>query len=264
MKRKGVVSLVVACCLLMSFQAVLAAPGTINAKSPVAFSAPVPEELVQSMTKFMNSLPRFYISGTANYDKIYQDNDKIQYSFDFDYYVKRPGEFQINLDGDLQKKQILFNGKNLTIYDEDKALYAVIDTPPTIDAALDMAANDYGMNLAILDVARSNFAGNLLQDVVKSVYVGKSNVGDIPCHHVAFAKKDRNIQVWIEDGEKPFLRKVVITYKGHPAMPTWIFEVTDWNLSPELPEGWSTFAVKPGMARTTFLKPSEKAIAETK
>ena len=116
MIQKGIVCLVFACCLLMSFQAVLAAPGTINAKSPVAFSAPVPEELVQSMTKFMNSLPRFYISGTANYDKIYQDNDKIQYSFEFDYYVKRPGEFQINLDGDLQKKHEISSEKGSSSY----------------------------------------------------------------------------------------------------------------------------------------------------
>ena len=258
------VGLVVVTCLLLTFQPVWAAPTTVNEKPPVSFSAPAPEELVLSMTKFMNSLPQFYLSGTASYDKVYQDNDKIQYLMDFDYYVKRPGEFQLNLDGDLQNKQILFNGKNLTIYDEDKALYAVIDTPPTIDAALDVATNEYGLSLALLDVARSDFAANLLQDVVKSAYVGKSSVGDIPCHSVAFAKKDRNIQVWIEDGDKPFLRKVVITYKNHPAMPTWIIEISDWNLAPVLPEGWSNFVVKPGMQKTTFLKPSEKQTATAK
>ena len=264
MKRKIVTGLIILVCAMLSFQSAWAAPETVNTKPPMSVTAPAPQELVQSMTKFLNSLPQFYISGTAYYDKVYQDNDKLQYSMDFDFYVKRPGEFQIDLDGDLMNKQILFNGKNLTIYDEDKALYAMIETPSTIDEALDVAANEYGLSLALLDVARSDFAANLLQDVVKSAYVGKSSVGDIPCHSVAFAKKDRNVQLWIEDGEKPFLRKVIITFKSSPAMPNWIVEISDWNLSPELPEGWSTFVVKPGMQKTTFLKPSEKQAAAAK
>ena len=264
MKHKFLAGVVAFVCLLTFFQPVWAAPETVNAKPPVVVSTPAPEELVLSMTKFMNSLPQFYISGSASYDKVYQDNNKLQYSFDFDYYVKRPGEFQINLEGDLQNKQILFNGKNLTVYDEDKAVYASIDTPPTIDAALDKAANEYGLSLAILDVARSDFASNLLKDVLKSAYVGMSKVGDIPCHSVAFAKSDRNFQLWIEDGERPFLRKVVITFKSNPAMPTWIVEISDWNLSPVLPEGWSTFVAKPGMQKIKFLKPSEKSAAAAK
>ena len=246
-------------CLVLLVQPVGAAPSTSG-----AVELPSPEKLVYSMTTYMKSLSQFYISGTASYDKVYQDNDKIQYLMDFDYYVKRPGEFQLNLDGDLQNKQILFNGKSLTIYDEDKAAYATVETPPTIDAALDMAEKEYGLSLALLDVARSDFADALLQDVVKSAYVGKSSVGDIPCHSVAFAKKDRNVQLWIEDGERPFLRKVVITFKSNPAMPSWIVEISDWNLAPVLPEGWSTFVAKPGMKKISFLKPSEKSAAAAK
>ena len=264
MKRKILAGVFVLVCLLMIFPSAWAAPETVNDKPPVSFSAPAPEELVLSMTKFMNSLPQFYVSGTANYDKVYQDNDKIQYSVDFDFYVKRPGEFQMDLEGQNQNKQILFNGKNLTIYDEDKAVYAVIETPPTIDAALDKAAKEYGLSLALLDVARSDFAATVLDDVIKSVYVGMANVGDIPCHSVAFAKKDRNVQLWIEDGDNPFLRKVVITFKNNPAMPTWIVEISDWNLSPELPDGWSTFVVKPGMKKIEFLKTADKPVPATK
>ena len=258
MKRKLIVGVFVLVCLTLFFQPAWTAPETVNAKPPVSVSAPAPEELVQNMTRFMNSLPQFYVSGTAYYDKVYQDNDKIQYSMDFDYYVKRPGEFQMDLEGLNQNKQILFNGKNLTMYDEDKAVYGVIDTPPTIDAALDKAAKEYGLSLGLLDVARSDFAATVLDDVVKSAYIGMMDVGDIPCHSVAFAKKDRNIQLWIEDGDKPFLRKVVITFKNNPAMPAWIVEISDWNLSPELPDGWSTFVVKPGMKKIEFLKTADK------
>jgi hypothetical protein len=258
MKQKLLTGLIIFICVACFFYPVLAAPDTVGAKPPAAVSDPTPADLVVAMTRFMNSLPQFYISGTANYDKVYQDNNKIQYAFDFDYYVKRPSEFQFDFVGDLHNKQILFNGKNLSIYDADNAVYAVIDTPSSIDGALDAAAKEYGLSLSILDVARSDFAANLLNDVVKSAYIGISKVGEIPCHTVVFTKSDRNFQLWIETGERPFLRKVIVTLKNNPAMPSWIVEVADWNLSPVLPDGWSTFVPKPGMKKIEFLKPSDK------
>jgi hypothetical protein len=258
MKPKNIVGLLALVCFSLIFQPAWAAPEAAAVKPAEAVSAPAPEDVALSMTKYMNSLPQFYISGEANYDKVYQDNDKIQFSFDFDFYVKRPGQFQLDIEGDVLNKQFLFNGKTLTVYDEDKAAYAVMETPPTIEEALDKAANEYGLTFAILNVARNDFAETLLQDVIQSVYVGKSQVGDISCHHVAFKKKDRNVQLWIEEGDKPFLRKVVITFKDNPAMPSWQVEITDWNLSPVLPEGWTTFVAKPGMKQIPFVKTSEK------
>lgn len=250
MKQKKVVSLFVCLCLCLMVQTVWAAPD--------------PEALIQSMTTYMKSLPQFYVAGQANYDQVYQNNNKIQYAVDFDYYVKRPGEFQLNLEGDVLHKQLLFNGKSLTIYDEDKAAYAVMETPSTIDEALDKALKEYGLSLALLDVARSNFGANILKDVQKSAYVGKSNVGNIVCHHVAFAKETMNLQLWIEEGDKPFLRKFLVTFKNNPAMPTWSAEISDWNLSPVLPDGWTAFVPKPGMKKIEFLKPSEKPTSAIK
>lgn len=269
MKQKFIIGLFAIVCLSQVFQPVWAASDQALIVKPLSASSttlsqPDPERLIRSMTAYMKALPQFYVSGEAYYDKVYQDNNKIQYSFDFDYYVKRPGEFQFNFEGDLHNKQILFNGKSITIYDEDKAVYAVMETPPTIDGALDKAAAEYGLSLAILDVARSDFGDNILKDVSKSAYVGLSNVGGILCHHVAFVKEAFNLQLWIETGDRPFIRKFVVTFKNNPAMPNWSAEITDWTLSPVLPNGWTTFVPKPGMKKIEFMKPSNQAAAPTK
>ncbi|HWR37969.1 MAG TPA: DUF2092 domain-containing protein [Patescibacteria group bacterium] len=258
MKQKIIVGLLALICVSMFFQPVWAAPETAEVKTPEPAAVSTQEKLVLSMTQFMNSLPQFYISGNASYDKVYPDYEKIMYSFDFDYYVKRPAGFQLNIEGDLQNKQLLFNGKTITVYDEDKAVYAVMETPATIETALDQAAQEYGLDFQLLDVARNDFGEDLLKDVIKSAYVGTSKIGDISCNHVVFTKKDRSIQLWIEAGDKPFLRKVVVNFKGNPAMPSWNIEITDWNLKPVLPEGWTTFVAKPGMKQIPFLKASER------
>ena len=270
MRHKIIVSLIFFALFCLMAQTVSAAPDQEATPKPFKFSiqsesATSPEALVHSMTTFMKALPQFYVAGQVDYDKIFPDNNKILYSFDFDYYVKRPGSFQLNLDGDEQNKQILFNGKTLTIYDADKAMYAVIESPSTlsIDEMLDKA-KEHKLMLALLDVGRSNFGDNLLKDVVKSAYVGLSSVGDISCHHVAFAKKDLSYQLWIEEGDKPFLRKFTVTLKTNPAMPSWTAEITDWNLAPVLPEGWTEFVPKAGMKKIEFLKPSTQPVSAAK
>ena len=269
MRHKIIASLLFSALFCLMAQTVSAAPDQ-EATKPFKFSiqketAASPEAIVNSMTTFMKALPQFYVAGQVSYDKVYQDNNKILYAFDFDYYVKRPGSFQLNLDGDEQNKQILFNGKTLTIYDADKAMYAVIESPSTltIDEVLDKA-KEHKLMLALLDVGRSNFGDNLLKDVVKSAYVGLSSVGDISCHHVAFTKQDISYQLWIEEGDKPFLRKFTVTLKTNPAMPSWTAEITDWNLAPVLPEGWTEFVPKAGMKKIEFLKPSNQPVSVAK
>ena len=267
MKQKIMVVMLAIVCLGLVVQPVWAATEQVAVKPAVtgttAAELPDPSRLVLAMTTYMKSLPQFYVSGEALYDKVYADNNKIQYAYDFDFYVKRPGQFQFNMEGDLQNKQFLFDGKTLTAYDEDKAVYAVIDVPGTIDGVLDKAAKEYGLEMAIFNIARSDFGDNLLKDVVKSAYVGPSSVGNIPCRHVAFVKEDLTMQLWIEEGDKPFLRKFLVTFKKDPAMPTASVEISDWTLSPVLPEGWTTFVPKPGMKKIEFMKPTKQPNSQT-
>lgn len=265
MKQKNIVVLLAVFCLVLVFQPAWAAPAADNlaVKAATATVDPDPERLVRSMTTYMKSLPQFYFSGQVLYDKVYEDNNKIQYMFDFDFYVKRPGQFQFNMEGDLQNKQVLYNGKSITIYDEDKAVYAVMEVPDTIDAALDKAAKEYGLEMAIFNVARSDFGDNMLADVVKSGYVGLSSVGEIPCRHVMIVKEKLTLQLWIEEGSTPILRKFLVTNKNHPATPSVSLEISDWTLSPVLPEGWTHFVPKPGMKKIEFMKPVKQPNAQT-
>lgn len=261
MKLKNIVGLIAIACLVLTVQPVMASPegdktSTVFLKEEKATD---PEALVQFMTDYIRSLPQFYICGEISYDKVYKDNNKIQYLAEFDFYVKRPNQFQFNANGDIQNKQVLYDGKTLTVYDANKAVYGVIETSSTIDETLNMAEKEYGIRLPVLDLARSEFGENILKDVTKSAYVGLSNVGGVPCRHVAFAKNELAIQLWIEDGPNPFPRKIVLNSKSNPAMPSWTCVVTDWSLSPKLPDGWTTFVPKDGMKKIEFLKPDDPA-----
>lgn len=260
MKLKFIVALIAVALAAFPMQPIFAAQeeGTAATISQTETRSKGAENLVISMTKYMNSLPELYVCGEINYDTVYKENNKIQYAAVFDYYVKRPGQFQFNANGDIQNKQVVFDGKTVTVYDANKNVYGMIEAPSTIDGTLDLALNEYGISLPILDLARSEFGENIIKNVKKSAYVGLSDVGGIACHHVALAKENLSIQLWIEVGEKPVPRKVLITSKNNPAMPNWSYVITDWTSTPKLYDGWTTFVPKPGMKKIDFLKTADR------
>jgi len=260
MKRKIIVALIALAVVAFPTQSLFAAQEMSNepAISQVETRSAGAENLVISMTTYMKSLPQFYVCGEINYDVVYKENNKIQYSGVFDYYVKRPGQFQFNAKGDIQNTQVIFDGQSVTVYDANKAVYGIIETPSTIDGTLDLALSEYGIRLPVLDLARSSFGDNILKDVKKSAYVGLSDVGGITCHHVALAKENLTIQLWIEAGETPIPRKVLITSKSNPAMPSWSCVISDWTPTPKLYDGWTTFVPKAGMKKIEFLKSSDR------
>lgn len=261
MKIKIIVGLIAMALAAFPMQSALAAQEE-GAKNSVVLQtetrSKVAENLIVSMTTYMKSLPQFYVCGEINYDVVYKENNKIQYSGIFDYYVERPGQFQFNAKGDIQNKQVIFDGKAVTVYDANKNVYGTIATPSTIDGTLDLALNEYGISLPILDLARNKFGDNIIKDTKKSAYVGLSDVGGIACNHVALAKENINIQLWIEASETPIPRKVLITSKSNPAMPNWSCVITDWTSSPKLYDGWTTFVPKTGMKKIEFIKASDR------
>jgi hypothetical protein len=59
---------------------------------------------------------------------------------------------------------------------------------------------------------------------------------------LAFDQKNIQWQIWIDAGEKPWIRKLIITEKKVPASPQWTAYFTDWNLSPQLADKLFAFA----------------------
>jgi hypothetical protein len=54
------------------------------------------------------------------------------------------------------------------------------------------------------------------------------------CDHLAFRGESVDWQVWIDRGENPLIRKIVITYKELPGEPQISARLDDWDIQPQL------------------------------
>jgi hypothetical protein len=215
------------------------------------------------MADFLKKQPQFSFKAEVTDDRVYAGGRKLQYGLDMEAFFQRPDKLRLNGNGDLEHKQLIHDGKALTLYDQDKNHYGVIEVGGDIDAALDKASREHGLHVGLAELGANRFAEHVQQGLSNALYVGVSKVRGVPCHHLAFDKEQVHYQVWIETGEKPLLCKVVATQKKLPLAPQWTAYFSDWNFSPPLAANLFTFIAPAGAQQVKFM-PVAKAEAPVK
>jgi hypothetical protein len=62
---------------------------------------------------------------------------------------------------------------------------------------------------------------------------GRGVVDGVQCEHLAFRNFDTDWQLWIETGDKPFPRKMVITSKTINSAPQYTVRIKSWKTDPQ-------------------------------
>ena len=233
------------------------APPAGKTTAPLVAMAPAPtvdpKQVLQQMCDFLKKQQQFSFKAEVTDDQVYAGGRKLQYGQEITASFRRPDKLRLDGNGDLESKLLIFDGKTLTLYDKNKNHYASIEVPGDIDAALDKANKEYGLQVGLAELGGNRLAEHANQGLTNSLYVGESQVRGVPCHHLAFDKKDVHYQLWIEAGDKPLLCKVVVTQKKLPGSPQWTAYLSDWNFSPQLADNLFVFTPPAGAQKIKFI-----------
>jgi hypothetical protein len=134
----------------------------------------------------------------------------------------------------------------VTVLDKEHNVYATIEAPGTIDATFDMLQDEYGVVLPLADLLYSDPYAVLMPGVTYGRYLGIHQAAGVACHHLAFSQETIEWQIWIDGGEKPLPRKLVISYVQEPGEPQYSATIRRWTLDAEVPEGLFTFEAPEG------------------
>lgn len=214
---------------------------------------PDPRQILQKMCDFLKSQQQFSYKAEIADDQVYYGGKKLQYEINMETFVRRPDRLRVNAEGDLVDKQFYFDGKSITLYDKDHNVYGALEVPADIESALEKASNDFGVRVALSDLASPNLWELLDKRIKHSLYVGLHKVRGVPCHHLSFDGDEVQFQVWIEVGDKPLPRKAVLTHKNLPGSPQWTAYLSDWNFSPQLNDNLFVFTPPQGAEKIKFV-----------
>lgn len=223
-----------------------------RAQAAATEKKPDPKAVLRQMCDYLKSLQQFSFHSEVADDQVYVGGKKLQYGIDMETYVKRPDMIRVNAVGDLVNKQFFLKGETLILYDRDKNAYATMQVPANIEGALDKAHKDYGLRVALTDLASPQLWEKISGKIEHSLYVGLHNVRGVYCHHLAFDGKDVQIQVWVDAGKKPLPLKVVFTYKKLEGEPQWTAYLSDWKTAPHLSNALFKFTPPTGIKKIKF------------
>ena len=200
-------------------------------------------KILKAMSDYMASQKSISLSFDTDIEVITPEIQKIQFASSGKLLLSRPDKLRASRTGGYADVELVFNGKTVSVLGKDLNAYAQADAPGTIDQLIDLLRNQYGLELPGADLLVSNPYEALMSDVVTAKHIGQGVIDGVECEHLAFRDQDTDWQIWIETGDHPIPRKLVITSKATAAAPQYTLLIKDWKTDME--PGSDAFAFEP-------------------
>src|SRR5262245_13190156 len=232
---------------------------TWAAWSPVAQAQPKGidpqgEKLLKRMSEYLASRQQFTLKAEVAFEAVLTSGQKLQYDSPATLVVSRPNKLHAHRKGDLANQEFFYDGKTLTLYNPRENLYATTAAPATLDEMLDFAREKLDIVAPATELLYKNAAEKMLKESTSGFVVGQSVVGGVKTSHLAFRGAEVDWQIWIEDGDKPLPRKLIISSKKVSGEPEFTVLMRNWDVAPKFTDQEFTFKPPKGAKKVEFLR----------
>lgn len=187
-------------------------------------------ELLSGMADYLAGLPGFKVRIAAGYDTVQESGEKIEFSEIRQITVSRPNLLRVEQQrSDGANDLLVFDGKEISVFDSDLGVYAKAPQPGSVDEAVVYFVRDLGMRLPLSAMLSTRLPEELSKRVKSIDYVEYTEILGPPAHHVAARGNTVDFQVWIADGERPLPLRIILTYKTEPGLPQFRALFLDWD-----------------------------------
>jgi hypothetical protein len=212
------------------------------------------DAILMRMAEFLAKTPRFSVNIQESYDTVQPSGQKIEFDETRQVTVSRPNGLRVEAahsDGD--KHVVLYDGKDITVFNPSQNVYAQVYKPGGIDAAVAYFLKDLNMRLPLAVLLVSRSPEELKRRTQSLDYVERTEIYGVPAHHLAGRTETVDYQVWVAEGTQPLPLRVVLTYKNAEGQPQFRAHFSDWNLSPEVQDSQFAFTPPEGARKISFL-----------
>ena len=200
-------------------------------------------EALKEMSNYLMTARTLEVKTVGTLDVVTQDEQRIQLDGTTLYKIRRPG-FVIDYDSDIKKRRFIYDGKTFTVYSPMLGFYASVPAPGTNKEVLNAIYKKFGIALPLEDLF--HWGNGEVEDrakLLQSAYqVGTATIDGVATDHYAFREADTDWQIWIQQGDQPLPRKLVIVDRTDPARPTFTSRLS-WRVNPTFSD--SDFAFVP-------------------
>jgi hypothetical protein len=188
-------------------------------------------DALRKMGEYLRTLDQFQVKAAITHEEVLLDSQKVQFAKKVDLVVDRPGHFRMQVKGDQHERLLVYDGKTFSIFAPRTKYYATVAAPPNIAELAKKLEDDFDLELPLVDLFRWGTGDALTSDITAAKNIGPSDCDGLTCQHYTFRQAGLDWQVWIQKGEFPLPRKIVLTTLTDEARPQYT-AVYNWNLAP--------------------------------
>ena len=251
--------------------ALAAEPSTEDADREKALAEAHAEDLKEALAElkltadFLAAQKSLYLEAALGYDVVQANGQKLEFGGSRKITMRRPDRVKAEAESrEGTEGTLFFDGKSISINLEEENAYVSVEKPGSLDAAFDYLAEDLGVPTPLADLLSSNFFTDIADRIVAGFIVGESRIGDAECIHVAFSTEDLDVQMWIEDSDRPLPHRFVITYREAEGSPQFWAQLMNWNLKPKTPDSLFVYTPPEGSERIPFTAAIREAVKDAK
>jgi hypothetical protein len=217
-------------------------------------SPPDARALLLGMADLLGKTQRLSVTVRASYDTLQTSGQKVEWNEVRTLTISRPDRLRIEGEkSNGARSLVVFNGKEITTFDEAARAYAQASQPGGVDETLVYFVRDLGMRLPLAVLFTSRAASALDRRVQSVAYVEKTGIFGAPAHHIIGRTDTVNFQLWISDGDQPLPQRIVLTYPAAAGQPEFRAQFSAWNLAAEPADALFTFTPPPGTSKIPFV-----------
>ena len=216
-----------------------AAPSTAAASDAAVERDPDAIKALEDMSAYLRTLKAIQVHATTSRDEVLVDGQNVTFSGTVDMIAERPNHLRSEVINDKQHRMYFDDGKTFSVWARAANYYATIPAPPTLRALADKLSDQYNLEMPLADLFYWGDSKST-ENIVGAIDLGASVVDGTTCEHYAFRQEGADWQVWIQQGDYPLPRKLVITTTTDPARPRFTSVIT-WNLAPSFNDAAFTF-----------------------
>jgi hypothetical protein len=200
--------------------------------------------ILKAMSDHLSQQQTLSLKFDSSIEVITPQIEKIQFTNSGEVLLQRPNHLRAHRVGGYSDAELVFDGETVSIYSKGLNAYGQAEMKGTVDELFEALRLGHAVAIPAADFLMSNPYEALIDDVLEAKHIGPAVIDGVRCEHLAFRNLDTDWQVWIEAGDQPMLRKVVITSKTLAGAPQYTLRIKHWDT-----------AVQPAAKAFTFVIP---------
>jgi hypothetical protein len=196
---------------------------------------------LDKMGAYLRTLKAFQVKAVETSDDVLDNGQTVQSNRVIDMVAVRPNRFRVDIKSDDQNPILFYDGKNFTVYASLLNYYATVPAPATIAEVANEVQEKFDIDFPLVDLFYWGAPESTEAQVITSALdIGPGVVEGTTCEQYAFRQDGLDWQIWIQQGDYPLPRKLVLITTDNDARPRFT-QVLTWNLAPSFDDEAFTF-----------------------